>query len=111
MRILVTGATGFIGRALVEALQAAEHAVVVVSRSPESAAAKLPNTQAVSWDSLDEIFAVGVDAVVHLAGETVQGRWNKKKLLEVRDSRIKCTQTLMAAIKKAPESPGVLVSA
>lgn len=111
MRILVTGATGFIGRALVESLQTAEHAVVVVSRSPESAAAKLPNSQAVSWDSLGHIFADGVDAVVHLAGETVQGRWNKKKLIEVRDSRIKCTQTLMAAIKNAPTPPGVLVSA
>ncbi|MGB0640072.1 MAG: TIGR01777 family oxidoreductase [Myxococcota bacterium] len=111
MRILVTGATGFIGRALVEALQAAEHGVVVVSRSPESAAAKLPNAEAVSWDSLDDTFATGIDAVVHLAGETVQGRWNKKKLLEVRDSRIKCTQILMAAIKKAAVPPSVLVSA
>jgi uncharacterized protein (TIGR01777 family) len=111
MRILITGATGFIGRALVAELQSADHTVVVVSRSPESAASKLPNTQAVSWDFLEEIFEGGVDTVVHLAGETVQGRWNKKKLLEVRDSRIRCTQTLLAAIEKASVPPKVFVSA
>ncbi len=111
MRILVTGGTGFIGKALVESLQIAKHAVIVVSRSPDSAATKLPNTEFVSWDGLSQIFAEGVDAVVHLAGETVQGRWNKKKIAEVRDSRMKCTKMLLDAIESAKEPPNVLVSA
>ena len=111
MRIVVTGATGFIGRTLVSSLVAGGHEVVAISRSPDAARSILEIDEAYSWDGLDDAFAQPVDAVVHLAGESVKGYWTKAKVKEVWDSRIRTTTALVAAIHAAADVPSVLISA
>ena len=111
MRVLVTGASGFVGSALVARLHGDGHTVVAVSRRPDQTQTRLGVDQAVSWDGLDQAFSRGIDAVVHLAGETVQGRWNMAKVAAVRTSRIETTQAIIDAIARAERTPLVLLSA
>lgn len=113
MHVLVTGATGFVGRALCARLHSAGHQISVVSRSPEKAKMRLPDVAgAISWEQLAEPGALGgIDAVVHLAGETVTGRWTAAKHERVRESRIRTTGAVVSAIIAADSSPEVLISA
>ncbi|MCA9698103.1 MAG: NAD-dependent epimerase/dehydratase family protein, partial [Myxococcales bacterium] len=92
MRVLITGASGLVGRALTRALEARGDAVVAAVRgtvSPADAARRL------QWDP-QRGFAPGAlqgfDAVVHLAGETVAGRWSAEKKRRIRDSRVEGTR-------------------
>jgi hypothetical protein len=111
MRIVVTGGTGFVGRPLVCRLGDLGHEVVVVSRAPQRAKEQLGVNEAWTWDDLHECFQVPVDAVIHLAGETVQGRWTEKKEAEVWESRIRTTSLLAQAIETAKVKPSVWISA
>ncbi len=112
MRALITGATGFIGRRLIE--QIAEP--VVLSRNPASARGVSPRVEAHAWEPLKgpppvEAFA-GVEAVFHLAGEPVgEGRWNDKKKQLILDSRKIGTANLVTTLQQLDERPRVLVSA
>jgi len=104
MRILVTGATGFIGRALVLALRGRGDEVAFVSRRREGGAAA-------TWDSVDAIME-GMDAVFHLAGEPVAGaRWTPARLALIRGSRVETTTAIAHAIERCRQKPRVLVSA
>lgn len=60
---------------------------------------------------MPSVIAEGVDAVIHLAGETVQGRWNKAKAVAVRDSRIETTQAITEAIAAAEKAPATFLCA
>jgi uncharacterized protein len=117
VRVLVSGATGFIGRALVEELSANGAQVAVLSRDASTAQARVPTaTDFFSWrdgETLPRGALAGRDAVVHLAGESVQGRWTARKRKAIRDSRVLSTQGLVAALAALPaaERPRVLVSA
>jgi uncharacterized protein (TIGR01777 family) len=111
MRVLLTGATGFVGRALTQRLYGEGHEVIGVSRVAEKARDFPGLSGAVGWDGLDEVFQRPVDVVIHLAGETVQGRWNKAKIQAVRESRLTTTAALVDAIVRAPKPPKVLLSA
>src|SRR5689334_19117463 len=83
MRILVTGATGLIGRHLCRSLLDDGHAVIGLSRSPENARG-LPVTEMRRWDAMNgppeaEVLA-GTDAVIHLAGEPIAARrWSDEQ--------------------------------
>lgn len=110
MRALITGATGFIGRRLVERLPGC----VVLSRDPEAARRALGDVEAHRWapeqgpppkESLD-----GVEAVFHLAGETVAGRWTAERKRRILASRVVGTRNLVAAIAAREQRPAVLVS-
>ena len=106
MRLTITGASGLIGRPLVEALRARGDDVTILSRDPE---------RGVTWDPLSEPAPAealaGRDAVVHLAGENVAQRWTDSAKRSIRDSRVIGTQALVDGLRAAEPRPGVLVSA
>jgi uncharacterized protein (TIGR01777 family) len=113
MRMLVTGATGFVGRKLVARLSRPR----VLSRDAERAKKALGDVEAFSWDPLEgpppPAALDGVEAVIHLAGEPVaEGRWNAAKKARIRDSRVTGTRNLVAGLRAMTGAkPRVLVSA
>ncbi|MBI3461344.1 TIGR01777 family protein [Candidatus Acetothermia bacterium] len=116
MKILVTGATGFLGTRVCQKLNEAEHTVTALSRDPSLAHRFVPSLKSVfRWDSLNEAAPTealdGVDAVVHLAGESVAGRWNDSKKRAIRESRILGTRHLIEGLTKLQAKPNVLISA
>lgn len=117
MKILVTGATGFVGRELLPLLAEEGHEVSVLTRDPLLAGVRLPIHCAIhSWDpgSEDpppEAFD-GVEAVVHLAGENVAGgRWTVKRKEAIVQSRVESTRRLVSAMQKLDAPPHTFVSA
>lgn len=121
MIVLITGATGFIGRALSARLAAEGHALRVLTRNTNATSpAGLPaGTSAFPWPSGGPVPAAavaGADAVVHLAGETIGAwPWTADRKRRILDSRVDGTRALVDAIGRARKSgmggPGVLVSA
>ena len=116
MRILVSGATGFIGRALVPRLQREGHTVVAWARSETRALALLgADLHVVSTAAGHEALTAAVsqcDAVVNLAGEPLLGkRWTAERRHVLRASRIDVTGQIVSAIEAANTRPRVLVSA
>jgi uncharacterized protein (TIGR01777 family) len=116
MRVAVTGATGLIGTALVERLQARGDEVTVLTRDEESAVQQLPGAVVFGWlrpsrePAPAEAFA-GRDAVVHLAGEPIAQRWTEDARRRIRASRELGTRNLVEGLRAAPEPrPRVLVS-
>lgn len=115
-RIVVTGATGFVGKPLTQALLAQGYAVTVLVRNLETARAKLPSTTALEiWDGRNppspEVFS-GAFAVVHLAGESVaKWPWSPSRRKILWHSRVEATQGLVQAMASARIKPEVFVSA
>jgi uncharacterized protein (TIGR01777 family) len=107
MRIAVTGISGMIGSALAEHLRGLGHEVIGVSRSPEAGQ--------IGWDvdagRLDPAAFEGVDAVVHLAGELIDGRWTAKKKQRILNSRVAGTRLITDTISGLDGGPKVLLSA
>jgi uncharacterized protein (TIGR01777 family) len=110
MQVIVTGSSGLIGSALVSRLEAGGHSVTRLVRSREQAGGG-----AHFWDPqariLDEGVLEGIDAVVHLAGETLAGRWTPDKKRRIHDSRIVSTRFLSESIAKLGTGPKVFVCA
>lgn len=115
--IVMTGATGFIGRRVCAALLERGDRVTALSRNPGRAQQTLPGVdRCVLWspgvagawcDCLD-----GADAVLHLAGESVAGRrWSAAFKQQVRESRVRGTRDIVEAIVRADTPPPVLISA
>ena len=110
MQILITGATGFVGRALLLRLLRDGHRVRALVRSPERAI-DLLGAEVELATSLEKAVE-GCDAVIHLAGESVAGaRWTAARKRALRDSRVALTERLVEAIAGAARRPRVLVSA
>lgn len=119
MRVLITGATGFVGRALTRALAERGDEAVALTRDPERARAALPVLSAAyAWRPLDEPAPVealaGADAVVNLMGESVAGRWTPRKKRAILESRETGTRNLAAGMRRAANvgaAPRTLLSA
>lgn len=119
MRVLITGATGFVGRALTRALAERGDEPVALTRDPERARAALPALSAAyAWRPLDEPAPAealaGADAVVNLMGESVAGRWTPRKKRAVLESRETGTRNLAAGMRSAANvgaAPRTLLSA
>ncbi len=111
MRILITGASGFIGRPLCRSLDQAGHELLVVSRNPDKASLVLPETATVRR-SIEEFRASCAEAVINLAGEPIaDGRWTDEKKRKIIESRVDATQTLVALCASQDKPPKVVVSA
>ncbi len=110
MRIAITGASGFVGRATAKALRDAGHEVVRLVRAADAGADAAPWNPATG--QLDAGRLGALDAVVHLAGENVAaGRWHAARRRAIADSRGPVTERLCRSLAALPVPPAVLVSA
>lgn len=116
MTVAVTGSSGLIGSALTAFLMTGGHTVVRLVRSQREAAA-LPHAQhrAVHWDpdrgTLDAAQLEGVDAVIHLAGESVLGPWTRGHRARILQSRARGTRVLAEALASMERPPKTFLSA
>lgn len=109
MRILISGITGLIGSFLAQSLRSDGHTVLGLSRSAQG------RDDLIEWSpahgQLDPLLVDGFDAVVHLAGESIAGRWNDEKKQRIRRSRIDGTALLATTLAKVERKPQVFISA
>jgi len=114
VKVLVSGGTGFIGTSLVPALQQAGHEISFLSRRPTLS---LPGgARSFHWDpragALDGEALEGVDAIVHLAGESIAGGiWTAARRRRILDSRVQGTRLLAERAAALSAPPRVFVSA
>ena len=110
MKILITGGTGFIGRALTGELVQDGHEITIVSRKKRENKNKVSY---IEWDSKSLLEAVSKsDFVINLAGEPVIGkRWTNKQKDLLRKSRIETTKLLVDAINHVSAKPRKLINA
>jgi uncharacterized protein (TIGR01777 family) len=111
--IVISGASGLIGRALARQLAAAGHSVIALSRSVEPVAGV---SVTVTWAELQRSGWRGplleAGAVVHLAGAGIaERRWDRARRQVILDSRVRSGRQLAEAIVSAPRRPGVFVQA
>lgn len=123
MKIVVTGATGFLGKPIVTALLARGDEITVLSRDAQRARSSLAN--AAGGGRLDAISAnleeagewqaalAGKDAILHLAGESIGAKkWDARQKQLIRDSRVESTRHIVEAIAAVPveRRPRILVT-
>lgn len=107
-RILVSGASGPIGKALLPALAAENHTVVRLVRK----ASQKPDD--IQWDPSQPLPAEtlsGIDAIIHLAGETIVGRWTDARKQRILESRVEGTRYLAQAAAQATPKPRAFLCA
>jgi len=110
MKVLISGASGLVGKAISEPLSKEGHQILsLVRKEPK-------NQDEVRWNPEKEVKEIskleGVDAVVHLAGENVgDGRWTEEKKKRIRDSRVIGTKVLCDALLKLSTPPELFISA
>jgi uncharacterized protein (TIGR01777 family) len=114
MKILVTGATGLIGRNLSRSLSGAGHRVIGLSRAPEKAR-EVATAEMLKWDPFSgpppAEALKDVEAVVHLAGEPIAAhRWTDEQKRRIRASRVISTRNLVEGMRAAKTSPAVFVA-
>jgi uncharacterized protein (TIGR01777 family) len=114
MKVLVTGASGRIGKALCDELLARGDEVVGLTRDPEKARAAQTQITWHAWEPTLERPAAaafeGVDGVVNLVGEKINQRWTDEAKAKIMDSRKVATHNLAGAIESLTTKPKVLVS-
>ncbi len=117
MKILITGATGMVGRNLLPLLKDNGHEIIVLTRNPETAGVRLPTAcQIIQWNPLSQNCPVNlpenIDAVIHLCGEGIaNGRWTPRRKQAIYDSRILSTRNLRNLFTQSQLPPKVWISA
>jgi len=110
LNVLVSGSSGLVGSALVPFLTGGGHRVTRLVRRPLKDA-----SPQLLWDplagKLDPAELGGHDAVVHLAGETIAGRWSARKKLRIRESRVAGTRMLCEVLGGMQRPPKTLIAA
>lgn len=109
LSVAITGSTGLIGGALAEALRKAGHTVVPVVRSS-------PGPDEVGWQpargEIDSAGLEGMDAVVHLSGESIaRHRWSRAQMERIETSRTRSTSLLARTLAGLKDPPRALLSA
>lgn len=114
MRVLITGATGFLGRHLWAALRGGGHETVALARDAERARKTLPGGTVFEWNGVvglppEDAFD-GADAVVNLVGESVARRWSDERKRRFRDSRVLPTRALVERMAGLSTRPRTMIS-
>jgi uncharacterized protein (TIGR01777 family) len=105
--VAITGSSGLVGSALSAFLRTGGHRVIqLVRRSPQGTDERQWNA-----DDPDPDLLTGVDAVIHLAGASIAGRFTEAHRKSVRDSRVPPTRLLAELLARSAERPAVLISA
>lgn len=109
MRITLTGATGFIGKRLVQSSIARGDEVTILTRRVRPGS----NPRYLGWNAATPPPAesMNADAVIHLAGEPVAQRWSAEVKQRIRASRVEGTRAIVDGLLAAPQRPPVLISA
>ena len=114
MRVLVTGASGFLGSAVCDTLLARGDEAVGLTRDPQRGRQGNPTVTWHAWNPVAErppaSALEGVDGVVNLVGEPIDQRWTEASKQRIRDSRVRSTKNLVDAISATEPRPKVLVS-
>ncbi len=113
MKILVSGASGLIGSALVQSFQNEGHEILRLSHSDSAGDATTATWQPEKGEfpEAQKAKLKGVEAAFHLAGENVFGRWGEAKKQSIRESRVGSTHVLSEALAALSPLPRVLISA
>ena len=123
MKILITGGTGLIGRALIDALVADGHKIHVLTRNPDKVRDALPSgVLPFQWDGRSPAgwshLIPDMDAIINLAGESIAGEslldiltkpWNAASKTRIQQSRVDAGNALVAAIEKSEKKPSVFI--
>lgn len=116
MKVLVTGATGFVGKKLIPKLLANKHEVVVLTRNPLNAKQILGGeVEAIQWDNYHRVLDLSefgtIDAVINLIGENISTRrWTNEQKKKIYNSRIDSTKNLFLMLEKSNMRPKVFIS-
>ncbi len=116
MKLLLTGGTGFIGKALRSSLTEKGHEVVILTRQAGRENQPGIRTRFVFWNPPHpgpwERELDGMEGVINLAGEPIAGkRWTGKQKAEILGSRVDATRALVEAVRKAKRKPSFLLNA
>jgi hypothetical protein len=114
MRVIISGGTGLIGRALAGDLAKDGHEVILLSRSPRQQAAFPAGVRQVTWDGRTAAgwgeLADGADAIVNLAGENLAaGRWTAKRKKAILESRVNAGKAVVQAVHSAVNKPRMVI--
>lgn len=110
--ILLTGATGMLGKELIKDLLKKGYQVSVLSRKPQ----QIDQVKVFLWNvdqqEIDTDCIIGVDSIIHLAGENIaKERWSEKRKKEIIDSRVLSTRLLFKTISSQPNQVKTFISA
>ncbi|MFD0717383.1 TIGR01777 family oxidoreductase [Paenibacillus sp. GCM10027626] len=113
MHIAVTGGTGFVGRNLIEALIQRGDRVTLISRSAANKSIHAGLQHAVTWKELeqDPSMLEGVDAIVNLAGESINQRWTAAAKQRILQSRLDAAASIAALVDRLRRKPEVVINA
>lgn len=114
MRVVITGGTGLIGRALADELAARGDEVIITSRNPDRVSELPDGIEVAAWDGETAAqvapLLAGAAAVVHLIGEGIaDGRWTAERKRRIERSRTRSTTALVEALGAADPRPQVLL--
>lgn len=114
MKILLTGATGLVGRRLVKTLTAGGHVVNFLTTNPDKVS-RISDAKGYIWDPgrgfIDEAAFIGVDTIVHLAGESIAGKWTPETKQAILESRVVTANLIFKILKTQPHQVQQFVSA
>lgn len=116
MRVLITGGSGLVGRALAASLASDANEVIVLSRNRDRVTGLPEGVRVERWDGRTDSgwgpLADGADAIVNLAGENIgAGRWTRSRKQAIRGSRLNAGRAVVQAVESVAHKPHVVVQA